>query len=285
MFREMHMRVLKTLGVFVALAAVALAAAVWAPSVYGQRDDDFVRQARHLAVLAGGGSTLGVTVHDPRPAEAGGGPAGVVIDDVQAGSPAEKAGLKRGDVLVEFDGERVRSVRQFARLVQETAPGRTVKATMMRDGRRSEIEMTPREDQHGGHTLIHPDFGNYMRDFGRLGDSFNFDFDVDVMGGGRRLGVTVEPLTSQLADYFAAKEGLLITSVADASAASRAGLKAGDVITSLAGHPVRTRQDLLTALRDAREDEVSIGIVREKKEMTVKVRVESSRRTTGRQPV
>src|SRR5437867_374906 len=99
------MRVLKTLVVFVGLAAVALVALVRAPSVYGQRDDDFVRRAGELAVLAGRGSAVGVTVRDARPAEAGGDrPAGVIIDEVRPSSPAEKAGLQRGDLLVEFDG-------------------------------------------------------------------------------------------------------------------------------------------------------------------------------------
>jgi serine protease Do len=283
------MRLVKTLTLFVVVAGIVLVAIVRAPSVYGQRDDDPVRRARELTVLAGRGAALGVTVRDARPAEAGGDrPAGVVIDEVQPGSPAEKAGLKAGDVVVEFDGERVRSSRQFSRLVEETAPGRTVKATVMRDGRRSDVDITPSDDGRRADVMIHGDWGNYMRDFGRdfgrefgrLGD--HFDFDVDVLGGGRRLGVTVEPLTDQLAQYFGAKEGLLVTSVADGSAASRAGLKAGDVITSVDGRSVRTRQGLLAGLREARADEVSIGIVRDRKETTVKAKIESSRRTTRR---
>jgi serine protease Do len=282
------MRVMKTLALFVVLAAIALVVIVRAPSVSGQRDDDLTRRARELAVLAGRGAALGVTVRDVAAAEAGGEkPAGVLVDAVQPGSPAEKAGLKRGDVVVEFDGERVRSARQFSRLVQETVPGRTVKATMLRDGRRSDIEIMPSDDGRGADVMIHGDWGNYMRDFGhdlgRLGDRFNFD--LDARGSGRRLGITVEQLTTQLADYFGAREGLLVTSVADGSAASRAGLKAGDVITSLDGHSMRTRQDLVSALGDARGDEVSIGIVRDKKETTVKAKVESSRRATRRWPV
>src|SRR5206468_11748021 len=123
-------------------------------------------------------SAVGVTVRDARPAEAGGDrPAGVIIDEVRPSSPAEKAGLQRGDLLVEFDGERVRSARQFARLVQETVPGRAVKAGIMRDGRRSDVEITPvGEDDRRGDVAIHGgDFSNYMRDLGRFGDHFNFD--------------------------------------------------------------------------------------------------------------
>ena len=58
--------------------------------------------------------------------KAGKATAGVVIEDVEAESPAQKAGFKAGDIVVEFDGERVRSTRQFTRLVQETAAGRSV---------------------------------------------------------------------------------------------------------------------------------------------------------------
>ena len=116
-----------------------------------------------------------------------------------------------------------------------------------------------------------------MRDFGRelghFGDRLQpFNFDWDVSGSGRRFGVSVEPLTGQLADYFGVKNGLLVTSVADNSAASRAGLKAGDVIASIDGHSVHTREDLLRRLRDADDNEMSIGIVRDKKDSTVKAK-------------
>ena len=60
-------------------------------------------------------------------------------------SPAETAGVKRSDVIVNSDGERVRSLRQFTRLVQETPPGRTVKATVVRDGQQRDLEITRRE--------------------------------------------------------------------------------------------------------------------------------------------
>jgi S1-C subfamily serine protease len=77
-----------------------------------------------------------------------------------------------------------------------------------------------------------------------------------------------------------------VTAVTDGSAASRAGLKAGDVITSIDGHSVRSREDLLRGLRDVPEgDDVAIGIVRDKKETTIKARIEAPRRTSGRRPV
>ena len=69
--------------------------------------------------------------------------AGVVIESVDEDSPASKAGLKTGDIVTEFDGERVRSVRQFTRLVSETPEGRTVATVVMRDGQRVTVNVTP----------------------------------------------------------------------------------------------------------------------------------------------
>src|SRR5262249_37554518 len=103
-----------------------------APTVYGQS------RGRELTVLSGRGGELGVHIADARSG-------GVEITEVQPDGAAEKAGLKRGDVIVEFDGEKVRSGRQFARLVQETPAGRTVKATILRNGQKQDVQVTPSE--------------------------------------------------------------------------------------------------------------------------------------------
>ena len=305
------MRLLKCVGVLLTLFGAVALALVLAPSVFGRFDStalaqgrpfgsapdrpfdsaqdrpfdsaqdrqeqrELERSARGLTMLAGRGAEIGVRIADGKTT-------GVVIEEVQPDSPAEKAGLKRLDVIVEFDGEHVRSARQFGRLVAETPPGRTVKATVMRDGRSQDVQITPSEGR-GARVWMNGDPLRGMRgDLGRLGDylpSFDFNFNFDLPGAlsGRRLGVTVNELTDQLAQYFGAKDGLLVTSVMDGSAASRAGLKAGDVITSIDGRPVRSRHDLLRSLRDADKDELTIGIVRDKKESTVKATIDTSSR-------
>jgi len=297
MFRGHHViRLLQILTFCVVLAGAALLALVMAPSVHGQRDDRFERP-RALSLLAGRGAAIGVSVRDVMPAEAGGQPQpGVLIDEVRPDSPADKAGIKRGDIIVEFDGERVRSARQFSRLVQETTPGRTVTAAIVRDSGRSSVQITP-NDERRGDVMVSGDFGDHMRDLGRdlgrLGDrlpafDFNFDFDLPAFATGRRLGVAVDELTSQLADHFGAKGGVLVTSVTEGTPASRAGLKAGDVITSINGARVESREDLLRTLRDADRDardgsaDLNIGIVRDKKESTVKATVDSRQQPRGR---
>jgi serine protease Do len=303
------MRLLKIFGVLVALAGVAVLAIVLGASanlffasraIAQGRDDRFERRGREITVLAGRGASIGVSISEALPAEAGGQPhAGVLVDEVRPDSPADRAGLKRGDTIVEFDGERVRSARQFSRLVQETTPGRAVKAAIVRDGRRSEVQITPTETDRRRDVIISGDFGDYMRDLGRdlgrLGDrlpnfDFNFDFDMPGLMSGRRLGVTVNELTSQLAEHFGVRDGLLVTSVTDGTPASRAGLKAGDVITSINGRRVDSRDDLMRELRDADRDarsgsyDVTIGIVRDKKETTVTATIESTRRPLRGRP-
>src|SRR5205823_13540170 len=172
------------------------------------------------------------------------------------------------DIIVEFDGEAVRSARQFTRLVRESAPARPGKGTIVRDGSRRDGEITPADGRDG---LVIA--GDRLRD--RLGDlyermpQFNFDFDLPFAFDGRgRLGVSVQELTPQLASYFGVKDGVLGTWVTDDVPASRAGLKAGDVITKIDNTTVGSREDLVRALREVKDGgETTIGIVRAKKEL------------------
>jgi S1-C subfamily serine protease len=98
---------------------------------------------------------------------------------------------------------------------------------------------------------------------------FDFDFRL-ATGGGRRLGVTVMPLSDQLATYFAVKEGVLVSTVADDSPAAAAGLKAGDVITSVNGRRVSSAADVVEAVRDAQPgSSVEIRVMRERQEQTL----------------
>src|SRR5262249_38152423 len=266
----------------IAAAVIASASgdrAVAQPPIEPQRA---AQEARDFMVLAGRGAEIGVEVAEGKDA-------GVVVEEERPDSPAEKAGVRKADVIVTFDGERVRSVRHFARLVQETPPGRTVKATVVREGRQTDLQIPPREGRgvyRGGYIdgdrfrdSLPPDL-DMLRDrlpeVWRSGLPFTFDFQGAMSG--RRLGIDVDPLTDQLAQYFGAKEGLLVRAVTDGSAASRAGLKAGDVITSVDGQPVRSREDLVRALREAKGDDLTIGIVRERKESSVQAKLEPLRR-------
>src|SRR4029079_18618325 len=73
--------------------------------------------------------------------------AGAIVESVRRGGPADTAGLRQSDVVVTFDGERVRSAGELTRLVQETPAGRKVKATVFRDGKRTDVEVVPAEPE------------------------------------------------------------------------------------------------------------------------------------------
>jgi serine protease Do len=90
-----------------------------------------------------------------------------------------------------------------------------------------------------------------------------------------RLGITVESLSDQLAEYFGTKDGVLVTSVADNSTASKAGLKAGDIVTAVNGSTVSTPPDLSRRTDHLEDgDEFTLDVVRDKKPMTLKGKVE-----------
>ena len=105
---------------------------------------------------------------------------------------------------------------------------------------------------------------------------------MPYMGGRGRLGVSVQSLTPELEEYFGAKSGgVLVSSVAAESAAAKAGVKAGDVITTVNGRSVNDPGDLMQELREVSGD-VTIGVVRDKKEMTLKATLEQPAMRTPR---
>jgi serine protease Do len=224
---------------------------------------------------------IGATIRD-LDSEQGRTITGAVVDEVREDSPAAKAGLKAGDVVTEYDGERVRSAKHLSRLVAETAPGHTVKAAVMRNGSRVDLQITPERGEMawmGGDRLhVRPgqpefgmdmprfDFDYRMPNFERRMPGDGRDFEFFITPGRGRLGVTVEDLTSQLAQYFGAKDGVLVTSVAADSPAARAGLKAGDVITAVNDKPVATPAELAAEVRQAQDGAaLRLTYVRDKK--------------------
>ena len=297
----------KTAAVAAALVAAGSAGAAFLPPVHTQSTPRAVAP-RALDLFGARGSQIGVTIRDveDNDAKAGkmAGQGGVVIDDVAEDSPASKAGLKKGDIVVEFDGERVRSVRQFTRLVQETPAGRRTQASVVRDGQKINVTLEPRESS-GFNVFSDLEGARVLRDFGR---DFRFDtpappalparpgrpapavppvpptpfpdFDTFVWRTGNGLGITTGHLSDQLADYFGVKgkDGVLVTSIADNSAASKAGIKAGDVITSFNGSEVTGPSDLSRRIQRLQDgDEFTVDVVRDKKPMTLKGKVEATR--------
>lgn len=249
----------------VALIAGVLVAVGLASTVQAQtppRSGDFVRPFPFIT--AGPGSQIGISIRDLETDEAGKlklpADAGAVVQSVQQGSPAETAGLRNGDVLVEFDGERVRSAQQLTRLVHETPPGRRVNAAVFRDGKRTQLQLVPEASR---------------RDVPFNADRLRDSVDRFWPMGRGTLGVITQDMTPELAEYFGAKDGVLVTSVLKDSPAEKAAIRVGDVITEFAGVSVDHPRDLVRAVV-SRQGEVALKVVRDKKELTLKVTLDET---------
>ena len=284
------MKLVKFAGIATVLMGMVAVAIAFAPQAHGQS-----RPSYGSWLLAGPGSQIGASVRDLEGTEVREG-GGVYVEDVTPDSPAEKAGIRRADIVTKFDGENVRSVRQFTRLVQETPPGRVVSATVVRDGKSTDLKVTP-EGGRGRFSIdgdrISADINERLRErfdqdfrdrLNRVPFDFDFGFDFPGVFGAGRLGVSVNELTPQLATYFGAKDGMLVTSVQNDSPASRAGIKAGDIITAINGQNIASFSDIMRSIRSVRtDDEVTIALVRDKKEISVKAKLDEMRaRRPGR---
>ncbi|HKQ53143.1 MAG TPA: PDZ domain-containing protein [Pyrinomonadaceae bacterium] len=212
-------------------------------------------------------------------------PRGVGVGNVSKDSPAERAGLKKGDVILQLDDEPVTSTRKLLRLIGEAAPEQTVRLTISRNGSEQQLTATlgKREAVGAGayNLMTPPEPGEFQLEVppsapraprgweGReWPEVFSYGF-----GNNRRVGVTTTPLTRQLADYMGVSsgKGLLVTSVAENTPASRAGLRAGDVITEVNGAAVEDTGDFIRELNRKDEGEVTLTVVRDKSHKTIKV--------------
>ncbi len=214
---------------------------------------------------------------------------GVEITVVDQDAPAGKAGLKEGDVILEFNGQRVESVEQFRRMIRETPPGRTVTLGIMRDGQGQNVQATLADK----HKLFAEKFKYKYKDKHRAMavppvppvppmpavPPMEFDFRVSSSS----YGLQVENLTPQLGEYFGVKngEGVLVRSVEKGSPAETAGFRAGDIIIRVDKERILDRGDWRGAMR-RRTGKVSIGVMRNKAEQTLSLELpkgdEDSRR-------
>ncbi len=309
---------IRTGVIYAAVGAVALTGAA---TIYAQKDspkEPQQRVEREIVTAVGpdgrtifsSGPQIGVAIREVEPEDVTRlklpGPGGVLVEEVRKASPADKAGVKAGDVIVEFDGERVRSGRGLTRLVTESAEGRAVKMAVVRDGRRTELTVTPEvqagsapgEEGRLGADLerlqeLAPQLKRQLRVLPRRGGgTFNFQLpeaeNFRLAPGGEggplaffysqgeqgRLGIQVQDLGDQLATYFGVKEGVLVAAVTDGSPAAEAGLKAGDIVTAINGKAVATADELVKEVQRIEGGaDVTIGVTRDRKAMTLTAKI------------
>jgi membrane-associated protease RseP (regulator of RpoE activity) len=97
------------------------------------------------------------------------------------------------------------------------------------------------------------------------------------MGSGRRIGVGVTTLTKQLSEHFGVAGGLMINEVRADSPAAKAGLKAGDIIVEAEGKEVKGEMDLIRAIQEKKDGDVTLTIVRDRNRQTIRVTPEEAK--------
>lgn len=208
---------------------------------------------------------------------------GVLISQVVSKSPASRAGIRKGDVLVSVNSRRINSPSELTEIVRSAKTGQTVSIALMRNGERrtvsvqlaerpGNVDMSDREIE-GLRDLPRMMDDDFKKEMGRHSGTHTYMFRGASRG---RLGVRVEDLKGDLGSYFDAPDdkGVLIIEVMDDSPAEKAGLKAGDIITEVGGHKISEYDDLAEALRDREEGNVSITVMRKGNRRTVQAELE-----------
>ena len=161
---------------------------------------------------------------------------GALVQEVKPGSPAEKAGLHAGDVILSIDGQAVRTHREVRSTVASNAPGRVVSLTIFRDGKKSELKATL-----GDLSAYDPSIKN--------GTAAKPTAPEDaakplVQGSTLRVqGMTLELSSEAAPAWLSGKTGLVVTAVEAGSLAARKGVKEGAWLIAIAGQPLRSVEE------------------------------------------
>lgn len=181
---------------------------------------------------------------------------GVLVQEVFEDSPASEGGLLAGDIITSFAGEEVDELEDFVDMVRDTEPGSEVKIVVIRKGKKKDLEVKIGESEE-------PEI------FRKFGKKFK---GLKLYGPRACLGVRVEDLSEDLGEYFKTSEGALVMSVAEDSPASRAGIKAGDVLMEIGGSKIHDADDVFEVISHKKGgDEVEVKALRKGKEKSFEV--------------
>jgi len=158
---------------------------------------------------------------------------GAIVTSVQTGSPADRAGLKRGDVITAINKQPVVDNNSLRNLVASMAPGSTAEVTAIRNGREQDFQVALAE----------------------LPERQRPESEESSSGGGtsnEKFGLTLQTLTAEMASRYgldADDQGLLVTKVDPGSNAADAGIRQGDLIQEVNRQPVRTLAEFNSAIQ------------------------------------
>lgn len=166
---------------------------------------------------------------------------GALISDVVEDSPAEKAGLKVGDVIKEFNGEKITDTAHLKNIVSSTTPGEKSKVLIVRDGDWKTINVTVEEIEHEAHTFA---------------SSSKSKMD---------LGIEVSNISNALAEKYNIEpdvEGVLVTNIDRNSNAYEAGIRIGDIVTRVGTKRVNSINEFRDLVNEAEQQESLLLLVK-----------------------
>jgi hypothetical protein len=210
---------------------------------------------------------------------------GAVITLIDHDAPAGKIGLKVNDVVLQLNGQTIEGAEQLRRMLREIPAGRKVSLEISRDGnvQTLAVELANRKVMEhevwnnigtGGDLFAPGPEMSFMAE----GDSpMPGGFHMPFFGSSLNVGALVEPLTSQMAEYLGVGGGVMVRQVAHKSEADAAGLKAFDVILKVGSDAIATMGDWERALHSNQGKPVQVTILRDKKQQTLTLQVDSKR--------
>jgi serine protease Do len=174
---------------------------------------------------------LGVVIQEitPEIAETIGVKEGILVAQIAPGSPAEKAGLKVGDIIVAIDGEKVREVRELQFRIMKTPPGTEVTLTILRGGKEQTIKAK----------------------VGEMPEEVSFGQPREQVG---ELGLSLRDLSPEEVKRFGVK-GVFVDGVALGSLAQRSGLRRGDIILAVNNEPVESLSQFNEKIEKAKSEQ------------------------------
>jgi len=208
---------------------------------------------------------------------------GAMITLIDHDAPAGQIGLKVNDVVLALNGQTVEGAEQLRRMLREIPAGRKVSMLISRDGNTLTVAVELADRRAMEHDVWNkignsgdvfagaPGMGILAGGDGSLPSGFHMPF----FGSTLNVGALVEPLTSQMADYLGVQSGLMVKQVARKSEAATAGLKAFDVILKVGPEAIKTISDWDRSLRANQGKPVQVTILRDKKQQTVTLQVDS----------
>jgi membrane-associated protease RseP (regulator of RpoE activity) len=280
-----------------ALAGAMLAVTLPGADAQSSRISQIITEPNPLAVHSGAQGYLGVLVSDVDSESASRlklkEARGALITLIDHDAPAAQAGLRVNDVVLEMNGQAVEGAEQFGRMMREVPAGHKVSLVISRDGAAQTIgvqlaDRKKMETEVWNRLGSNTDVPSPTPGMGILGSNGSGS-DAPATGGfhmpfigssSLNVGALVEPLTSQMADYLGVSNGLMVKQVARKSEAAAAGFKAFDVILKVGVDTISTVSDWDRALRANLGKPVQVTVLREKKQQTLTLQVDSKRKSS-----